>query len=157
MVFETWLEADLKAGQRVTPLAGNVFSQDVLANKIGVIVTDGGDPAVLSGTVVGSIIRADGVTIIVEGELDGNKAFIVLPDAAYSVVGAIQISIRLVDGDEKTTLAACTGYVHRTATNAIIDENSMYNVAALPTLPALDGTYTLRVTITNGVPTYAWG
>lgn len=157
MVFETWLEADLKAGQRVTPLAGNVFSQDELANKIGVIVRDGGDPAVLSGTVVGSIIRADGVTIEVSGAVEGNTAYIILTEPCYAVVGEIQISIRLIEGDEKTTLAACKGYVHRTKTDAVIDTGYVSNTAVLPPIPAENGTYSLRVTVNNGAVTYSWG
>ena len=155
-VFETWLKCDLKEPVAVQKLSSTVFAQDELGNLIGVSVTDGGEPVQLFGSVVGSIIRADGVTVTVEGEIEDNTAFIVLPDSAYDIVGEIQISIRLIDGSEKTTLAACIGYVHRTATNAIIDDLALYNVAILPDLPTANGTYTLKVTINNGVATYAW-
>ena len=156
-VFEIWLNADLKEAQRITPMAGNIFSQDERANKVGVIVTDGGEPVALSGTVQGSIIRADGVTIMVEGAIDGNKAFIVLPDSAYAVVGEVQISIRLIDGTEHTTLAACRGHVHRTTTGVVVDPGYVSNTAVLPPIPAENGTYSLKITVNNGAVAYSWG
>lgn len=155
--FEVWLFADLKEPQHITPMAGNVFSQDERANKIGVKVTDDGEPVELSGTVQGSIIRADGVTIVVEGTISGNEAYIVLPDVAYAVVGEIQISIRLINGTEKTTLAACRGYVHRTTTGAVIDAGYLSNSVVLPPVPVANGTYSLKITVNNGAVTYAWG
>ena len=156
-MFETWLSCDLNEGVLVTPLAGNVFSQDKLANKIGVIVTKGGEAVTLSGTVQGSIIRADENTVVVEGELSGNRAWIILPETAYACVGAIQITIRIINGDEKTTVGACCGYVHRTRTDNVIDSGALSNMAVLPALPTTNGTYSLKVTINNGSATYSWG
>ena len=155
-MFETWLSCDLAEGVLVTPLAGNVFSQDKLANKIGVIVTKNGEAVTLSGTVQGSIIRADESTVVVEGELSGNRAWIVLPETAYACVGAIQITIRIINGDEKTTVGACCGYVHRSMTNAVIDDGSLYTFAIVPDVPTANGTYTLKLVINNGTETYSW-
>lgn len=155
-MFETWLACDLAEGVLVTPLAGNVFSQDKMANKIGVIVTNNGTAVNLTGTVQGTIIRADESTVVVVGEILNNKAWIILPESAYAVVGAIQITIRLVTNDNKTTIGACTGYVHRTMTNAVVDEGTLYDFAVIPDTPTSDGTYTLKLTISNGIETYAW-
>lgn len=156
-MFETWLSCDLQEGVLVTPLAGNVFSQDKLANKIGVTVTNGGTPVTLSGTVEGSIIRADETTVVVSGSRSGNQAWVVLPETAYACVGAIQITIRIINGNEKTTIGACCGYVHRTRTDAVIDSGALSNMAVLPALPSSNGTYSLKVTISNGSATYSWG
>lgn len=155
--FEAWLTCDLAEGVTVTPLAGNVFSQDKLANKIGVIVTNNGTAVTLTGTVQGTIIRADETSVVVEGSKSSNRAWIVLPETAYAAVGAIQISIRIIDNGVKTTLGCCTGYVHRTMTGSVIDSGALSNLAVLPNLPTTNGTYSLKVTISNGSATYSWG
>ena len=155
-MFETWLACDLSEGVLITPLTGNVFSQDKMANKIGVIVTKDGAPVTLSGTVQGLVIRADESTVVVTGELEQNKAWIILPQSAYSVVGAIQITIRIIGETSSVTIGACSGYVHRSMTNAIIDDETLYDFAVIPTTPIANGTYILKLTITNGVETYAW-
>ena len=116
-VFETWLKSDLKKPVVVKALTGNLFSADNGGNKIGVEVTDNGAPASLSGGVTGYVIRADGATLILTGTLSGNKASIVLPASAYAVVGPISIVIKL----GTTTLGACTSYVYKTTTDAIVD------------------------------------
>ena len=112
--IETWLECDLQKPVVVRQLTGNVFLADAQGNVVGVKVTNNGEDVVLSGSVMGYIIRADGATVAVNGTVSGNRASIVLPQSAYTVVGPISIAIRLVSGDIKTVLCACTGYVYRT-------------------------------------------
>lgn len=124
--FETWLNVDLKKPNNVTALKGRLFTQDAMSNLVGVNVFDNDTPVdSLSGSVIGWVMRADGNTLVINGEKDGNKAYIVLPEAAYAVVGNITIAIQLVDesGEDevKTTLTALTGYVYRTTTDTIID------------------------------------
>lgn len=122
MAFETWLDVDLKKPNDVIPLKGVVFSQDEIGNRVGVKVFDDGEPATLSGTVTGYVIRADGNTVLVtNGQVAGNKAWIDLPAAAYAVVGVLQIAIRLTNGNEKVVLGACSTHVRRTTTDAIVD------------------------------------
>lgn len=120
--FEYWMTTDLKRGSsQVQVLHGQTFTQDNMGNRVGVVVLDGGEPATLNGTVTGYVIRADGGTVVVVGAVDGNKAYIDLPESAYAVPGQIQIAIRLVSGDAKTVLGAISAYVQRTATGTIID------------------------------------
>lgn len=120
-LIETWLNCDTTKLVTVKALDGNVFSADNEGNLLGVYVSKKGQPVELSGSVIGYVIRPDGETVAVPGSLSGNRAWIVLPQSAYAVVGQISIAIRLVDGSEKTVLAACTGYVNRTTTDTIID------------------------------------
>ena len=131
---ETWLHTDLAKPIDVEPLRGVMFSQDNMANKIGVKVTYNGGTAILSGRVIGSAIRDDGQTVTWNGYLEnGDEAYIVLPQAAYAVVGRISILIRLIgDNGEVVTLGACVGYVQRSGTDAIIDPGS-----AIPSLETL--------------------
>ncbi len=120
--FEYWMTTDLKRGSsQVQVLHGQTFTQDNLGNRVGVVVLDSGEPATLDGTVTGYVIRADGGTVVVTGAVDGNKAYIDLPESAYAVPGQIQIAIRLTSGSTKTVLGAMTAYVQRTATGTIID------------------------------------
>lgn len=117
MVFETWLKSDLKKPMRVVPLTGNLFSADNNGNLIGVEVLDNGQPAQLTGAVTGYVIRADGATVTVVGELDGNKASIVLPASAYIVVGQVSIVIKV----GTVTVGACVSNVYRTNTDTLVD------------------------------------
>lgn len=121
-VFETWLKTDLTKPINVEVIRGVVFSQDNMANKVGVKVTYNGEAAELNGTIVGSVIRDDGATVSFGGELEnGSEAYVILPQAAYAVVGRISVLIRLIDGDQIMTLGACTGYVYRSGTDQAVD------------------------------------
>ena len=115
--FETWLTSDLKKMVQVQPLAGVVFTSDNAGNLIGVQITDDGEPAVVSGGVMGYVIRSDGGTVVIPGTLVENRASIVLPSSAYAVPGAISIVIKI----GTTTVGACTGYVYQSSTETIID------------------------------------
>ena len=110
-MFETWLKSDLQRPVVVKNLSGVVFSQDSKANQVGVIVTDGGEPVTLTGTVYGYIIRPDGTTLDVSGTIDQNdpsRAYFVMPVEAYQV-GHITITIKLNSGNNViTTLGALT-------------------------------------------------
>lgn len=121
-MIETVLRCDLKKAVKVQYLDGVVFSQDNQANKISVAVYNGGAEASISGTVSGTVIRADGGTVTVSGgTISGNVASIVLPAAAYAIPGSISIAIKLVASGSTTTIGACTSYVYRTTTDTIVD------------------------------------
>ena len=121
-VIETWLGQDLKGLVSVQPLQGQIFSLDNGGNLIGVRVTEKGQPVELEGTVIGYCILSDGQTVNVTGSgntgiQNGNEAYIILPQLAYSVPGQINIIIKLTNGSTITTLAACTGYVYKSRTS----------------------------------------
>lgn len=119
--FETWFSANLNKAPQVQTIHGNVFTQDNMGNLVGVRVMKGNAEATLTGTVLGYVIREDGKTVVVNGERNGNTAYIVLPESAYAVPGRIQIAIRLISGSTKTVLLAAIAYVTRTTTGTIID------------------------------------
>ena len=115
--IETWLKTDLQQIVKVQELEGQLFTADNQANLIGVIVTNKGAPATLTGGVLGYVIRSDGETVIVSGSLSENRASIILPASAYVKAGPIHIVIKL----GQTTLAACTSYVGQSTTDTIVD------------------------------------
>lgn len=116
-MFETWLKSDFQEDLTVEHLKGNFFSGDSLGNLVGVEVFDNGEPASLSGSVVGYVIRADGSTVVVPGSLSGNRASIVLPACAYNVYGIMSIVIKV----GSVTVGACTVHVYRSTTDTLVD------------------------------------
>lgn len=131
-VFETWLKSDLQKPVAVKLIPGVVFSQDNMANKVGVIVTDDGQPVTLSGTVYGYVIVPTGETIEVEGIIEENKAYFLMPQDCY-VPGHISIVIKLTSGETITTLGACTAYVYKSKT----DEEVVPSGTPIPDLSVL--------------------
>ena len=121
MRFETWYKTDLQRPPQVQTIHGNVFTQDNMGNLVGAVVTDGGEPVALTGTATGYVIRPDGNTVVITGTVDGDRAYIILPEAAYAVPGMITVTLRLVDGSAKTVLAAWAVNVQRSASGDIID------------------------------------
>lgn len=112
-MFEYWMNADIGRLPDVNHMTGRHFSQDSLANLIGVVVSDGDEPVQLEGSVSANIIRADGVTITVSGEKDGNRAWVVLPADAYTVIGKIAVILKVTDNAKVTTLGAMETYVQK--------------------------------------------
>ena len=111
-MFEYWIDTELHRLPIVKRLDGQAFSQDSGANKIGVRVTENGEPVTLSGTVKAFIKKPDGETLDVTGTASGNEAYVVLPSGAYSEVGMIGIYIRLETEDQTITLGGVEGYVY---------------------------------------------
>lgn len=112
-MHEYWTKADLlKLPEIKKP--GLMFSQDDEANLIGVEVTKDGDTVTLSGDVTANVIRQDGSTIQIEGESDGNKAWVVLSEDAYEIVGNIGVFLKISDGDSVSTLCGVEAYVYKT-------------------------------------------
>lgn len=129
---ETWFNQDLTEAVKVRYIDGNVFSQDNNGNLIGVNVFSGGNVATLSGSVAASIIRADGATIPAVGTLSGNRASVVLPQAAYTVPGALSIVIKLTSGTDVTTLCAVVANVYMSSTDSVVDPGTI-----IPSIDAL--------------------
>lgn len=125
MEIETWLTQDLNKPVKVQSISGNLFSQDNMANLIGVEIMDGNQPATVSGIVSANVLRADGATVEVTGTLTGNKASVILPQAAYAVPGMTAVVIKLIDGEEVTTVGALQAIVYRSVTDLYIDPGTI--------------------------------
>ena len=124
--IETWFDQDLKKPVTVHHIPGNVFSQDKMANLIGINILDNGSVASVSGTVGGFAVRPDGSTIILTGgTLTGNKASITLPQAVYAFPGMISVVIKVTDGETVTTVGAITAIVYRSRTDVYVDPGSI--------------------------------
>lgn len=131
-LIETWYNQDLQSPVVVHHLHGNVFSQDSQGNLIGVHVLDGGEPAVISGTVSASVVRADGVTVPVAGSISGNSCSVILSSSCYAVEGTLSIVIKLTGGGSTTTLCALVAYVYKSSTDTVVDPDTI-----IPSVQAL--------------------
>lgn len=134
--FETWIKNDLAKPINVVQLQGVMFNLDNLANKIGVELEYNGQPAALEGTIAGYVIRNDGTTLNLNTNTgkDGNKAWVILPQEAYTVEGPISIVIKLVYNSAETTIGACAGYVTRSRTSSEIAPTG----TVIPSLASLE-------------------
>lgn len=95
-------------------------------------VLDGGAPAVLTGSVTGYFVRADGVTVAVTGSLSGNVASVVLTSGCYVADGDMAAVMRLKAGDAILTLAVIVLPVRGVLTDKVADPEHI-----VPSLDAL--------------------
>lgn len=95
---------------------------DGSANRFGVNVLNGGEPASLSGaSCVGYFIRPDGITLVLNGTVSGNKAYVDLPAAAYAKEGNFSLAIKITGSGYENTLRIVEGTVINTTTGEISD------------------------------------
>lgn len=134
-VFETWLNQDLQKPLKPQVLDGSLFTQDNAGNLVGVVLFNNGEPEEISGTVGGMILRADGTTVaVVDGNSNGNKGWIVLPQSAYAVPGQIVIVIKVTNGSTVMTIGAATVGVQKSSTDTIVDPGTI--ISGIDTLIA---------------------
>lgn len=112
-MFEHWIKSDLLRLPIVQHLHGRGFTQDSGANSIGVVVTKGGQPETLTGTVSALVKKPNGTTIEVTGSKSENRAWVVLPSGAYTHEGLISVCIRLINGSQVTTLCCVEVNVYK--------------------------------------------
>ena len=128
----TDLHCDLTQNVKPQFLHGNLFSQDNAANTINVHVFNNGEPAALGGSISANVIRSDGATVAVSGAIDGNKAYIILPQACYAVPGVINIIVKNTENATVTTIAAVVANVYASSTDTVVDPGTIIpSVAAL--------------------------
>lgn len=95
---------------------------DADGNRFGFRCLRNGEPVSLTGSaVVGHFIRADGNTIQLDGEIDGDTAFVSLPGTCYAVEGQFTLAIKLSGGGVVGTIRMVDGTVINTTNGAVID------------------------------------
>ena len=112
--FEQFTYVDLSAGIRKVPVNGGIFSHDIKSHKLGVIVTNHGQPVTLTGQIMGIAKLATGEKLEFSGSIDSqdaSRAYVELPESAY-ITGPLTVAIRNIDtNSNKIVLIAYTGYV----------------------------------------------
>lgn len=137
-VYHASIPVDLAAPSRQRLGAAQFWYGDNNSHVFTALVADTGDPeaGLRDGTVSGTALRADGVTVVLEGEkgaatetvtfpngqqAQGTPCSVTLPQAAFAVPGSLQISIKITDGTTATTVLSITGTVIRTETDSAVD------------------------------------
>lgn len=111
---------------------------DVLADRFGIDVYRGAGnfPIDLTGvSCQGYFIRQNGDTVVITGTVNGNRAYVDLPQACYAYEGQFSLAIKLVGGGTTGTMRIVDGVVRRTTTDTPVDPGSV--VPSLAELLAL--------------------
>lgn len=121
------LDDKLKRYERGILLA----TADGFADRFGAEVMRGGKAADLSSyTVKGYFKRPDGVTITIDGTIDGNKALVLLRPDCYYYDGGFEMAVKLHgSGNYSHTLAIFCGEISETVTGAVIDGGNVFSPA----------------------------
>jgi len=107
-------------------LNNTIGSGDDLANRFGVRVLRNGQPENITGNCFGLFIRADGATVTIEsGFVDGNLAYIELPEACYAVEGQFTLAIKCRGGGTTSTMRIVDGVVSKTSTDVAVDPGTI--------------------------------
>lgn len=125
--FDNIFPVDLENGPSTVTLK-TMYSNNKKANRVGFKLTKKGQPVTIDGTCVGTAILSNNATVPIDnGVVSGDEAYVVLPDACYSIPGPITVYVTIVNSTngETATLLAAAGYVRITETDTIIDPGTI--------------------------------
>ena len=134
MYYEDILDIDLNNANQMhrSFLSRSIGEGDYNGNRFGVRLWQGDQPATMTTSCIGYFIRSDDVTLVIEGVISGNVAYVELPQAAYAKEGNFTLAIKLGGVGVSTTMRIVDGTVSETTTADISDPG-----AAIPDLEQL--------------------
>jgi hypothetical protein len=122
---------DVDAEIQMTPLKSLYASGDKNAHIFELSLYRGAEEIDLSGaSAQGYFIRADGYTVPIAGAISGNIVTFTLSEGCYYVVGNFNLIIKVSIGESRKSVFWGNGYVVRSMTDAIVDEENV--------IPSLD-------------------
>ena len=122
---------DVDAEIQMTPLKSLYASGDKDAHIFELSLYRGAEEIDLSGaSAQGYFIRADGYTVPITGAISGNIVTLTLSEGCYYVVGNFNLIIKVSIGESRKSVFWGNGYVVRSMTDAIVDEENV--------IPSLD-------------------
>lgn len=122
---------DVDAEIQMTPLKSLYASGDKDAHIFELSLYRGAQEMDLSGaSAQGYFIRADGYTVPITGAISGNVVTLTLSESCYYVVGNFNLIIKVSIGEIRKSVFWGNGYVVRSMTDAIVDEENV--------IPSLD-------------------
>lgn len=122
---------DVDAEIQMTPLKSLYASGDKDAHIFELSLYRGVEEMDLSGaSAQGYFIRADGYTVPITGSISGNVVTLTLSEGCYYVVGNFNLIIKVSIGESRKSVFWGNGYVVRSMTDAIVDEENV--------IPSLD-------------------
>ena len=120
MQFERWVKLNVDKGRAATVDLGMLYTQDVNPLKLGVRLEDSEGEIDASGTVSGTAIIPDGSTITLEGDKEGNAAWVIVPQEVLAYQGRVEIFLRIADAEAGAVALYATGTVKRAQTDSVI-------------------------------------
>lgn len=128
-VFKRRIDVDVET--QMTPLKSLYASGDKNAHAFELSLYRGAEEMDLSGaSAQGYFIRADGYTVPITGAISGNAVTLTLSEACYYIVGNFNLIIKVSIGESRKSVFWGNGYVVRSMTDAIVDEENV--------IPSLD-------------------
>ena len=94
-------------------------------NRFGFRLIKQGQPVSLAGaSCIGFFIRPDGNTLVINGVVSENVAYVQLPDAAYVYEGQYTLAIKISGTGYAGTMRIVDGTVVKTSTGSVLDPAS---------------------------------
>lgn len=141
------LEENLKRYDRGILLA----CADAVANRMGAEVYQAGTAASLAGyTAVGYFVRPDGATIMLDGSIEDNVAYVDLPESCYRYDGSFTFTLKLCKDGIKQTLVIFDGRIAATATDDYVESEKVISLTETWALTHYTYVNRLYVDIQNG-------
>ena len=98
---------------------------DTAGNVFGVRLLKNGEPTSMVGAAcIGYFIRADGNTLVINGNVSDGKAYVTLPAAAYAIEGQFTLAIKVSGTGFADTMRIVDGTIVPTTTSPIFDPSS---------------------------------
>lgn len=137
-------KADLDAGATRAPVRPWLLTLDNAAHTFVVSCMRGGAPVPLSDALASwYFVRADGVTVRIDGAIDGSTVSVTLPSSCYAVPGRFSLVCKLTQGDTVSTVLWADGAVGESQTDMIMDPDNI--------VPSLDELLAQIATIETAV------
>ena len=126
MIAETKTSrVDIRQGAAHLVLRAPLATMDNMAHVFEAQVYDGDAAADLSGaTCEAYFIRADGVTVMLDGTVSGSTASVTLGANCYAVPGRFELAVKLTQGDVTHTILRAEGSVTTSRTDAMTGAGS---------------------------------
>ena len=124
---------DLARGVQLTHIKPTLVTEDSKAHRFVISVSKDGSAVDMAGaTITGSFVRADGITVKIDGEAVQNTAIVTLSAECYREEGRCLLAVKATMGDVISTLYLADGNVTRSATDAFIaDEETALSLEEL--------------------------
>ena len=137
MVKKDIIDIEVKTGSIHRSFANHMIGGgDEQGDLYGMRILENGQPVSLSGgTCTGWFINSDGITLVINGAVNGDTAYVVLPAAAYAKEGQFSLAIKISGTGYAGTMRIVDGTVVKTTTENINDPSSV--VPSLESLMAV--------------------
>lgn len=120
---EDILDVELESGNISRSFSNRTIGEgDIDGNKFGIRCWRKGEPVSLTGcSCIGYFIRGDGVTVVINGTVAGNMAYVTIPQEACAIQGQYKLTIKVAADGQSVTIRMIDGTVVETVTGSIVD------------------------------------